>query len=159
MAILYTDVGAVEAGNVNILADLDNPNLSSARLSLITATYNMTGDEVQNDLVYIKRVPSGALVDPTSSACGDGIATTAAITVGDLDTQAGTVSPDLSRYSGSINVAAAATAPVAFASGTTLTAPAAITDDWVFIVAKFVTLTVPVEGKKLIFRIRLSQAD
>ncbi len=159
MAILYTNVAAVEAGSVNILANLDDPNLSCARLSLITATYTMTGAESPNDLIYIKRVPSGSLVDPTSTVAGDGIGTTASITVGDLDTQAGTVSPDLSRYSAAIAVSAAMTAPVAFAGGTTLTAPAQITDDWVFLVAKFTILSVPVEAKKLIFRIRLSQAD
>ena len=78
MAILYTNVGAVEAGNINILANLDDPNLSCARLSLITATYTMTGAEIQNDLIYIKRVPSGSLVDPTSTVAGDGVMTDSA---------------------------------------------------------------------------------
>lgn len=159
MSILYTDVGAVEAGGVNILANLDDPNLSSGRVSLITATYTMVGTEAANDLIYIKRVPSGALVDPVSNVVGNGIATTATLTVGDLDTQAGTVSPDLNRYSGSLNVAASMTVATGFSAGTTLTAPAEITDDWIFLVARFLTLTVPVAGKKLIFRIRVSQLD
>ena len=159
LSIWYTDVGSVEAGSVNILANLDDPNLSSARLSLITATYTMTGNEIQNDLIYIKRVPSGSLVDPSSSMASSGIAATATVSVGDLDTVGGTVSPDLNRYSAAQNVAAASTSPVAFASGTTLSAPAEISDDWVFLVGKFVTLATPTAAGKLIFRIKLSQAD
>lgn len=157
--IRYTDVGAVETGNVNYLANLDDPNLACGRLSLITATYTMTGSEVANDLIYIKRVPSGALVDPTSSMTGNGIATTATVSVGDNDTQGGTVNPDVVRYSGAVNVAANQTSPVAFSSGTTLNAPAEITDDWVWLMATFATLATPVANKVLIFRIRLTQLD
>ena len=152
----YTDVGTVEAGGVNILPNLDDSNLSNGRLSEITATYTMTGNEIQNDLIYIKRVPSGALVDPAYSYfASSGIAATATVSVGDLDTVGGTVNPDLNRYSAAQDVHAASTSPVAFASGTTLQAPAEISDDWPFLVAKFVTLATPTAKGTLVFRIKL----
>ena len=44
-----TDVAAVQLGNVNILANLNDPNLDFARSKVITAIYTMTGNEAAND--------------------------------------------------------------------------------------------------------------
>ena len=160
MSSLYTDIAAVQKGSVNGLANLNDPNLDNGRVQKITATYTMAGTEAANDVIYIARVPSGALVHPDySNAAGNGIASTATITVGDTDTQAAAVTADASRYSGSIDVHAAATAPVAFASGTTLQTPAEVTDDWVWLTATFATMATPVAGKTLVFRISLSGLD
>lgn len=158
MAINYTDVGAVQAGGVNILANLDDPNLADSRVALITATYTMTGNEAANDQVYIARVPSGALVNPIqSNVAGNGIATTATLSVGDSDTQAGLVSYDPARYSAAQDVHAAnTTTGTQFSGGTVLTSPAEITDDWVWLIGTFATMVTPVAGKKLIFRILVS---
>lgn len=160
--IWYSNIGAVQAGGVNILANLYDPNLTAGRVKFITAVYTMTGNEVANDAVYLARVPSGSLVDPTSGTmCGNGIATTATVSVGDTDTQGGTVAYDPARYSAAQNVAAAVTTGtgVAFSGGTQLTAPAQITDDWVWLVATFATLTVPVSGKQIVFRVDVVMLD
>lgn len=163
--VWYTDVGTVQAGNVNILANLDDPNLSSGRLSLISATYTMTGNEVANDVIYIARVPSGALVNPTQgNVATNGAATSGSATllVGDTDTIGGTVAYDPARYSGSIDVHAAnTTTGVAFTGGTVMKTPSAseIVDDWVWIVATFATLGTPVAANKLVFRIGITQLD
>lgn len=159
--IWYTDIGAVQAGGVNILANLDDPNLSAGRLQIITAVYTMTGNEVANDAIYIARIPSGSIVDLISgNMAGNGIATTATVSVGDTDTQGGVAAYDPARYSAAANVAAAnTTVGVAFSGGTILTAPAEVTDDWVWLIATFATISVPVSGKKLVFRIKVAMLD
>jgi hypothetical protein len=161
MALLYTDIAANQAGNVNTLASLTDPALTAGRDKLITAVYTMTGAEVAADIINIVKIPSGALVDPISgNMAGNGIATTATVSVGDTDTVAGTVTADASRYSAAQSVAANnVTVGVPFSGGTQLTAPAQVTDDWVFLTATFATLTVPVAGKKLVFRVKVSQLD
>ena len=54
--IWYSNVAAVQAGNVNILANLNDPILSGAPLEMIVAVYTMTGNEVANDVVYFARL-------------------------------------------------------------------------------------------------------
>lgn len=186
--IWYSNIASVAAGNVNVLADLVDPNLSATRVKLITAIYTMTGNEVANDVIYLARLPSGAIVDPDfGSMAGNGIATTATVGIGDTDTQGGTVAYDPFRYSAAQNVAAAVTttAGVAIAGGTTIANPPqnpiataalagmtgfsgvsgaalvsyGITDDWVWLLATFATLTVPVSGKQIVFRIRVATLD
>lgn len=159
--IWYTNIGAVQAGGVNILANLQDTNLTAGRVKQITATYTMTGNEVANDVIYIQRVPSGSLPEPVGNMSGNGIATTATVSVGDLDTAAGTVAADLSRYSAAQNVAAAVTTGtgVAYSGGTALTAPIQIVDDWVWLVAQFATLATPVAGKIIVFRQKVSMLD
>lgn len=161
MAIFYTDISAVQAGNVNVLANLQDPNLTFGRVKLVTAVYTMTGAEVANDLVYIARVPSGSLVNPIDgNVASEAVATTATIKIGDSDTQGGTVSPDVARYSTSLNIAAGnTTVGFPFTGGTTVNAPAEITDDWVWLMGQFATLATPVAGKKIVFRIKVSSLD
>lgn len=159
--IWNTNVAAVQVGGQNILASLLDPNLSGARIKIITATYTMTGNEVANDVVNIAKIPSGCLVDPTSSSIAStGIATTATAQLGDTDTQGGTVAYDPGRYSTAIDVhAKTTTVAVSASGGTTLNAPAEITDDWVMLICTFATLAVPVAGAQLIFRIEVAMLD
>lgn len=159
--IWYTDIGAVMAGGVNVLANLQDPNLTAGRLQQITAVYTMTGNEVANDAIYIMRIPQGSIVNPIDgNIVGNGIATTATVSVGDTDTQGGTVAYDPARYSSALNVAAAnTTVGVVFTGGTTVQTPAEVTDDWVWLIGTFAVLTVPVAGKKLVFRIKVAALD
>jgi hypothetical protein len=181
MAFLYTDIATPQRDGLNFPGasnaagtgglttqpgGFNDPVFELGSASEITAVYTMTGSEAQNDIIYIARVGQGVLVDPVrSSVAGNGAGTTCSVTVGDTDTVGGTVAPDLSRYSAAIDVKAdmTATTGVSFAGGTTLITPASITDDnsppngnQVWIVAKMTILTVPVAGKKLIFRIKLA---
>ena len=186
--IWYSNIALAAQGGVNVLAALSDPNLTFSRVKLVTAVYTMTGNEVANDVIYIARMPSGAIVDVTNGyITGNGIATTATVSVGDTDTQGGTVAYDPARYSTALNVAANLTTAVGFTGGTTLNAPpqnpiatAALagmtgfsgvsssqasvvswgtTDDWCWLLATFATLTVPVVGKVLVFRIQVSSLD
>lgn len=166
MATLYTDIAQNQRDGLNFPGGsgglttqpggFNDPVKELGTLSLPTCVYTMTGAEIQNDIINVMRLTMGAVVDPSGNVFGNGIATTATITVGDTDTVGGTVTADASRYSGSINVAAAMTAPLAFASGTALAAPAETTDDPVWITATFATLATPVAGKVLVFRIKIS---
>lgn len=168
MATLYTDIAGVQRDGYNFPGGsggltasptgggFNDPVKELGSVSSVTAIYTMTGAEVQNDIIYLCRLTMGAVVHPTGSVAYNGIGTTAAITVGDTDTQGGTVAQDASRYSGAITVTGTATAPLAFASGTALLAPAEITDDPTWVTASFSTLTVPVAGKVLVFRLALS---
>lgn len=125
--------------------------------SLVTATYTMTGNEAVNDIIQIVLLGQGAQVQPDSTVVGNGIATSATITVGDTDTVGGTVTADASRYSGSVSVAAnTTTVPTSFTGGTVLNAPASITDDPVWVQAKITALNTPVAGKVLTFRLKLT---
>ena len=157
----YTDIAAVQAGNVNTLANLDDPNLSAGRLQLITAVYTMTGNEATNDAIYIARVPSGALVQPIiSNVAAEAVASTATLSVGDTDTVGGTRAYDPARYSGALNIAAGnTTVGFPFSGGTTLLTPAQITDDWPWLIATFATVGTPVAGKKIVFRIKVVLLD
>lgn len=179
--IWYTNVASpAQQGNQNTLANLVDPNLSSARVKLITAVYTMTGNEVANDAIYIARLPSGAIVNPVDgNVASEAVGTTATLSIGDTDTQGGTAAYDPARYSAALNIAAGnTTVGFPFSGGTTLltppTVPAAapqfsaatpvgmnsgITDDWVWLIGTFATLSVPVAGKKIVFRVKVSQMD
>lgn len=161
MAKLYTDIAAVQAGNVNTLANLNDPNLDFARLKLVTAVYTMTGNELANDVIAIAKVPQGSLVNPVDgNVASEAIATTATLSVGDEDTNGGTQAYNPARYSAALNIAAGnTTVGFPFTGGTALLTPAKIADDWVFLIATFATLTVPVAGKKIVFRIKASALD
>lgn len=166
MSTLYTDIAANQRDGYNFPGgglttqpgQFNDPVKELGSFTQIVAIYTMTGAEAQNDIINIALLGQGAIVDPTSNVAGNGIATTAQIQVGDTDTVGATVTADQVRYSAALSCAAdvSATAPVAFAGGTVVTAPAQITDDPVWVTAKFSTLTVPVAGKVLVFRIRLT---
>lgn len=166
MATLYTDIAANQRDGYNFPGgglttqpgQFNDPVFELGTDSVITAVYTMTGAEAANDIIYITRVATGCIVNPVlSNVAGNGIGTTAQIQVGDTDTVGGTVAASQTRYSAAIVVAAdmSATTAVAFAGGDVLVAPASTTDQDVWITAKFNILTVPVAGKKLVFRLRL----
>lgn len=157
----YTDIAAVQAGGVNILANLNDPNLDFARTKMVTAVYTMTGNEAANDAIYIARVPQGSYVDPVvGNVAAEAVATTCTLSVGDTDTNLGTQAYNPARYSAALNIAAGnTTVGFPFSGGTTLLTPAQIADDWPWLIATFATLSVPVAGKKIVFRIRISSLD
>lgn len=158
MAILYSDLGTIQAGGANVLASLNDPNFQRGALKLITAKYTMTGSEAANDLIYISRIPAGALVNPVNSfASTDGVASTATVSIGDTDTVGGTVSASATRYSAALNLASATT--LVFSGGDVVTAPVETTDDGAWIVAKFASLATPSAGKVIVFRIEVVQLD
>lgn len=159
--IWYTDIGAPMAGNVNVLANLVDPNLSAGRLQQITAVYTMTGNEVANDAIYIMRLPGGSIVNPIDgNIAAEAVATTATVSVGDTDTNGGVAAYNPARYSAALNVAAGnTTVGFPFTGGPTLLTPVEVVDDWVWLLATFATLSVPVAGKKLIFRIKVAALD
>lgn len=168
MATLQTDIAAAQQPGANFPGGasdglVDNPGGFNDPVkelgteSVVTATYTMTGDEAVNDVIQIVLLGMGAIVSPESTVANDGAATTLTIEVGDTDTVGGTVTPDPKRYSDSISVAAATTTvPTPFSGGTTVAAPAQLTDDPVWIQAKILTVGTPVEGKVLVFRLRLT---
>lgn len=177
MAFLYTDISTNQRTGSNFpgggLTDgpgtsFNDPVKELGSASTITAVYTMTGAEAQNDIIYVARIGQGVIVDPVdSSVAGNGAGTTCSVQVGDTDTVGGTVAPDQTRYSAAIDVKAdmTATTAVKFAGGTALITPQETTDDdngggqqgnQLWITAKFSTLTVPVAGKVLVFRIKLA---
>ncbi len=166
MSTLYTDIAANQRDGYNFPGgglttqpgQFNDPVKELGTGSEITAVYTLTGNEVQNDIINVALVGMGTIVDPVkSNIAGNGAGTTLALQVGDTDTVGATVSADQTRYSAAISVAAdmSATTAVNFAGGTALITPAETTDDPVWITAKFSTLTVPVAGKVLVFRIKL----
>lgn len=163
MAILYTDIANNQKDGNNFPGggmttqpgQFNDPVLELGTLSLPICVYTMTGTEAQGDTIYVCRLGMGALVDPVrSNVAGNGIATTASVQIGDTDTQGGTVSPDVTRYSAAIAVNAnmTATTGVSYAGGTALIVPQETTDDPVWVTATLSVLTVPVAGKVLVFR-------
>lgn len=159
--IWYTDIGAVQAGNVNILANLNDPNLDFSRVKMVTAVYTMTGNEVANDAIYIARIPQGCIVDPVSgNVAAEAVATTCTLSVGDTDTNLGTSAYNPACYSAALNIAAGnTTVGFPFSGGTDLLTPSVVQDDWPFLIATFATLGTPVAGKKIVFRIRIASLD
>lgn len=160
--IWYSNVGAVQAGNVNVLANLNDPILSGSPLEMIVATYTMTGNEVANDVIYFARIPSGSVVDIMGSVAtgGGNAAATLTMSIGDTDTLGGTAAYDPARYCAATDMhAQTTTVPVAFTGGTSVAAPVEITDDWVWILGTLATLVTPSAGKTLILRVRVSSYD
>lgn len=179
MATLYSNIASNQRDGANFPpgspvsppagTGFNDPVQELGSASTITAVYTMTGAEVQNDIIYIARIGDGVMVDPVdSSIAGNGIATTAAVQVGDTDTVNGTQPANQTRYSAAVAVNAdmSATTAVKFAGGTALITPQQTTDDdnsggagrtgQLWITAKFSTLTVPVEDKVLVFRVKLT---
>lgn len=166
MADLYTDIGANQRTGYNFPGgglttqpgEFNDPVKELGSASEIIAVYTMTGAEVQDDIIYISRLQMGLLVDPVrSSVAGNGAGTTCSVQVGDTDTVGGTQAADQVRYSAAIDVKAdmSAGTGVSFAGGTALITPQQVTDEDVWLTAKLSVLTVPVAGKKLIFRVKL----
>lgn len=174
MSIFYSDIAANQRNGYNFPGggittqpgEYNDPVKELGSASMITAVYTMTGAEVQNDIVYIARIGDGVIVDPVnSSVAGNGAGTTCSVQVGDTDTVGATVAASQTRYSAAIDVKAdmSATTAVKFAGGTALITPQSTTDEdngpqgnQLWITAKFSTLSVPVAGKVLVFRVGLT---
>lgn len=166
MAILYTDIAANQRDGYNFPGgglttqpgSFNDPVFELGSTSEIVAVYTMTGAEVQTDTIYICRIGQGAVVDPVrSSVAGNGAGTTCSVQIGDTDTVGGTQVADVDRYSAAIDVKAdmSATTAVSFAGGLALITPQEVTDADVWLTATLSVLTVPVAGKKLVFRVKL----
>ena len=106
----------------------NDPALEIGSVKEVIAYYTMTGSELANDVIRLYLAQPGTMIDPAySSVVGTGIATTATINVGDDDTTGNyiygstAVVASATRYASGLNVAAASTSPIGFASGVSLT--------------------------------------
>ena len=82
----YTDISAVQAGGINFLADLNDPNQELSNSGEIEAIYTMIGNEASSDIIRIAKLKSGERVSVRGLVSGNGIASVATIVVGDTDT-------------------------------------------------------------------------
>lgn len=152
MATLYSDLAVYQIDGANTLAHQNDPEYQLAKVGWVTAIYTMVGTEAATDIIYVIRLNAGTLVHPYGYVSGDGIAGTATCTVGDTDTQGGTVSADVDKYSTALNVAAS-TANAQWTGGVQVTTPIEIVDDQCWLTVRLATLLTPVAGKKLVIRV------
>ena len=145
----------------------NDPSLEIGRRFDCTPIYTMTGNEAVNDIINLYLAQPGTMVLPTGTVVNNGIAAAATIAVGDDDTTGTGGSASSTRYSASIDVHATnvTSTPTAFAGGDALLTPymigptatesnstgVTIAGSW--IQAKFLTMTTPVSGKLLVFRL------
>lgn len=168
--------GGITNQGVAPFAKLNDTGIEIGNCRMVTAIYQMYGNEVANDIVNLYLIQPGEMIDPTyCSISGSGIAGTATAEVGDDDTTGfGLVSQtalplgaDPARYANSLNIATGQTNPIAFAGGNALTDPyqigntateagpqgGTIAGSWVQL--KFLTLITPVGGKVLVVRLKV----
>lgn len=161
-------------------AGFNDPSLEIGNVKEVIATYTMLGNEAANDLVNIYLAQPGTILDPVNShAVGNGIATTATIAVGDDDVTGNYVNQNpttaqpasQSRYSSSINAATnnqtTSGTATQFVGGDALVTPfiigatavenaaagGTISGSWIQL--KWLTMSAPVAGKLLVFRLKL----
>lgn len=132
-------------GSIDLAKRVDGPKVTP-RLTIIRSTYTMLGTEVAGEKVYLGRLNQGACVMcHLSEVTSDGISTTCTLDIGDDDPTA-----DQDRYCAAADVAANNSRKLFSATGNPVAAVApytVINDCW--LIATFLTLTVPVAGKKL----------
>jgi hypothetical protein len=120
MADIYTTLGAAQAAN--LVASQPNGSLLTGDVKFAQGSFTTTATTAAADVLYIAKLPKGAIVIPGLSFvdtedCG----TDVNITVGDSDADA---------YSTAISLATAGR--IAFASGVAGPNPAALTaDTWI----------------------------
>jgi len=155
----------------------NDPGVEIADVREVVAIYQMYGNEASSDIINLYLAQPGTQVKPTGTVSGSGVAATAIIDIGDDDiTGFGLVSQtaaplgaDPTRYASGLNVATGQTNPVAFAGGDSLVDPyqigataiepqgaspgAGIAGSW--IQARFRSITTPVPGKVLVFRLTI----
>ena len=153
----------------------NDPGLEIGQVREVTAYYTMTGSELANDTIRLYLAQPGTMIDPTySSVSTNGVGTTAVISVGDDDTTGtylitGTSGASATRYASGLTVNASVTAPIGFTGGASLNNPyqigalavepqgssagTGVAGSWVY--ATFTTLTVPVAGQVLVFRLKV----
>lgn len=156
-------------------AQFNDPGVEIGASREVTVIYQMYGNEASSDVINLYLAQPGTMVKPTGSVSGSGIAATAVIDIGDDDTTGfGLVSQTTTalgasptRYAANLNVATGQTNPIALAGGDSLVDPyqigtlavepqggpagAGIAGSWVQ--ARFRSITTPVAGKVLVFRL------
>jgi len=174
----YPGGGMTQQGNLTPFGAVgfNDPSLELGSVREVTAIYQMYGNEVANDVINLYLAQPGSMVSPVGSVSGAATAaTTMHLTVGDDDTTGTGVVTGLNqnaatRYCADLD-AHGGTNPVAFAGGASLIDPYVIgtlaleqgplgsgtgtgmAGSWVQ--AVFTTLTVPVAGKVLVFRLKV----
>lgn len=132
-------------GSIDLAKRVDGPKFTP-RVSIVRSTYTMLGTEVAGEKVELCRLNQGACVmSHLSELTSDGIATTCTLDVGDDDPTA-----DQDRYCAAANIAANNARVLFSATGNPVAAvaPYVVAQDC-WLIATFLTLTVPVAGKKL----------
>lgn len=130
------------------LAKRGNERNLTPRFNVANITYTMLGTEAAGEKINLMLGLQGMTIIPEHSfITSDGISTTCTMDVGDTDPTA-----DQDRYCAAANVAAANARPLFSATGNPVAAVTPYTLAFnAFIQATFLTLTVPVAGKKLQF--------
>lgn len=137
----------VVTGQIDLAKRVDGPKLTP-RVTIARLTYTMLGTEAAGEKINLLRLNQGATVMcHLSLITSSGIGTTCTMDVGDDDPTA-----VQARYCAGANVAAANARVLFSATGNPVAAVAPYTvlqDCW--LIATFLTLTVPVAGGKLRF--------
>jgi hypothetical protein len=150
MATFYSDIGtkqnATSLGGNQVSAAILN-----REIKYFSPTYTMVGTEAANDVIRLGFLKEGAEIVPhLCTVNSDAVATTATITVGDLDLAGVGAAIDADRYSTALDVAAAGNDT--FTGGVAFTTPYRLGGE-AWISFTFATMNTPVAGKKLRFRI------
>ena len=154
MSTLYSDVGTIQ--NTPSLRTRNDPAGEGSLMLEAEVIYTMVGTEKAADIINLVKLPIGAIIIPhLCRLSGNGIAATATVSVGDSDT---TVT-SATRYTAAIT-ATSATLDVGFTAGSAaaltpymLAGDSALGSGESWIQATFATLSSPVAGKTLVFRL------
>jgi hypothetical protein len=151
MATNNSDLGAIQYAPT--LRNRAQGLAASGIVLFADAKYTMLGTEAAADKIRICKLPPRAKVDPTlSTVVGDGIATTATLDVGDDDDAGVGAAADVDRYADGLDVAAAGIDKFdSIAAAARLTPYVTSKECW--LLGTFATLTTPVAGTILRFRI------
>lgn len=167
--------GGITSQQGNASAKLNDPALELGNVHMVTAVYQMLGNEAANDLINVYLIQPGEMVDPAySSVSQKSPGTTMTLDIGDDDTTGQGIITGLNntpstRYASGINTATGQTNPVPLSGGGALidpyvvgttaveTNPAGGTIAGAWLQAKFATLSAPTAGGCLIFRLKLNK--
>ncbi len=151
----------------------NDPALELGDVKVVTAVYQMYGNEAANDLINVYMLQPNEMLDPVGSSVSQrSPGTTMTLNVGDDDTTGAGIVSGLNnnagtRYASGINAATGQTNPVQFAGGDALTDPYVVgstaletgpqggTIAGCWVQAKFATLSAPTAGGCLIFRLKI----
>ncbi len=170
--------GNLPGGGITIQGSPAAPGYNDAGLELgdvkvVTAVYQMAGNEAANDLINVYLLQPNEMLDPVGSSVSQkSPGTTMTLDVGDDDTTGAGIVTGLNntpstRYASGINAATGQTNPVQFAGGGSLidpyqvgttaleTGPQGGTIAGCWVQAKFATLAAPTAGGCLIFRLKI----
>lgn len=167
--------GGITSQGSPATAGYNDAGLELGDVKVVTAVYQMAGNEAANDLINVYLLQPNEMLDPAQSSVSQrSPGTTMTLNIGDDDTTGAGIVTGLNnnaatRYASGINSATGQTNPVAFAGGDALTDPyqvgtlavepqgssagTGIAGAWVQ--AKFATLVSPTAGGCLIFRLSI----